>query len=690
MSRSEKRVRLGSAVVLALLLLPSCGESPTRPTPPSPPAAPRPAVLSVSPRQSTLVALGDTARMVAEVRDQNGRVMTGTAIAWSSNDTSVATIDASGLVTASGNGGTTIAAQAGSASGTAAVTVRQVPRAVAVAPQSLTFRSAGDTATVRATVTDANGHTIETPGVVWASADTSVAGVDRNGLVTAVSAGRTEVSGTLGTLTAGVVVIVESRTSISIRPPSLRFAALADTARLTVTDADGDVVDPARVRWTSGDSLVAMVGPDGLVTATGNGRTTISATSGSVSAEAAVIVEQSPADITIAPASLVLAVGTRSALEATLRDANGHALAAATVTWSSADTSVAAVDSTGLVTGVGPGSTEVRAASDSLAASAGIEVVAASSDRDVLELLYRTTGGDHWTDNTNWLTDAPLSDWAGVDTDRNGRVNYLALRDNNLSGPIPAAIGLLAELFILDLSGNPLHGRIPPEIGRLRQLRDLSLGRSDISGPLPAEMGDMAGLRYLYLSYSDVHGPLPDTFARLGLTRFYFGGTGLCVPPALGAWYAQLEDASESQPCIPVTPDREVLVNLFNATGGANWDDRDRWLSDHGLNTWHGVETNAEGYVTVLFLPYNNLVGPLPPALGGLAHLGVLALYGNELSGRIPPEFGKLTNLRRLSLSSNRLEGSIPSELGNLTRVDTLYLAGNALSGPIPPELWIF
>ncbi len=809
----------------------------------------------MNPGQAILAAFGDTVRLVTEVRDQNGQVMAGVAIAWSSSDASVAAIDESGLVTAAGNGVATLSARAGSAAAAAVVTVRQLPAEVAVAPESLTFRSPGDTAMVTATVTDANGHAIEAPEVVWVSADPSVAGVDADGLVTAMSPGSTEVTATSGGVAAGVVVTVESRSSISIQPAALRFAALGDTARLTARDSTGhpietarvlwtsrdslvatvgpgglvkatgnggttiwatsgadsaaahvtveqipagitiaprsvtlvvgdtatleatvadanghrvagagvtwssanssvatvgstgrvvgvgpgstevtavrdslsasvDVVtvesrssisiqpaalrfaalgdtarltardstghpiETARVLWTSRDSLVATVGPGGLVKATGNGGTTIWATSGADSAAAHVTVEQIPAGITIAPRSVTLVVGDTATLEATVADANGHRVAGAGVTWSSANSSVATVGSTGRVVGVGPGSTEVTAVRDSLSASVDVEVVARSSDREVLEHLYRATGGDDWTDNTNWMTAAPLSEWAGVSADRNGRVENLLLRGNNLNGTIPASIWKLDQLFSLDLSENALHGAIPPELGRLKRLRDLILGYTDISGPLPPEMGDMTGLRLVAVDQTNLSGPLPETFAQLGLEAFWFSRTGLCLPSALSAWYEGIQSrADDPQTCIPATSDREVLVALYNATGGADWEKRDWWLSDLGINIWIGVETNAEGYVTSLFLPANNLAGPLPPELGNLPQLEVLGLNLNDLSGRIPPELGRLTKLHHLSLSSNRLEGSIPPELGNLVNVDTLYLSGNQLSGPIPPEL---
>ena len=49
------------------------------------------------------------------------------------------------------------------------------------------------------------------------------------------------------------------------------------------------------------------------------------------------------------------------------------------------------------------------------------------TDREVLEAFYHATGGPEWNNRTNWLSEAPLSDWFGVKTDGSGRVTRLAL-----------------------------------------------------------------------------------------------------------------------------------------------------------------------------------------------------------------------------------------------------------------------
>ena len=107
-------------------------------------------------------------------------------------------------------------------------------------------------------------------------------------------------------------------------------------------------------------------------------------------------------------------------------------------------------------------------------------------------------------------------------------------------------------------------------------------------------------------------------------------------------------------------PDREILVALYNATDGPNWGSADNWLTDAPLGSWYGVDVDALGRVTELFLPFKDLSGPIPPELGNLTNLTYLWLAFNELSGPIPAEIGNLSSLERLRLRGNELTSPIP------------------------------
>ena len=131
----------------------------------------------------------------------------------------------------------------------------------------------------------------------------------------------------------------------------------------------------------------------------------------------------------------------------------------------------------------------------------------AAPDRAALEAIYRATGGDGWTDNTNWLSDAPLEDWYGVEVSRAGRVMGLRLGawdevareyvGNGLSGSLPRELGTLSHLRRLEISGNSrLTGPIPAELGNLANLEALVLQSNWLTSSIPASLGRLTGLEF--------------------------------------------------------------------------------------------------------------------------------------------------------------------------------------------------
>ena len=98
-----------------------------------------------------------------------------------------------------------------------------------------------------------------------------------------------------------------------------------------------------------------------------------------------------------------------------------------------------------------------------------------SATRRSLEALYGETGGENWTNTTNWLSNEPLDEWFGVEADDSGNVTQLSLAENNLVGSIPLELAGLEGLSVLDVRENALTGRVPSDLGALKQVRDLLL-----------------------------------------------------------------------------------------------------------------------------------------------------------------------------------------------------------------------
>ena len=608
----------------------SCGDGAVEPPPPPAPVA---TAVTVNPGSAALSALGETARFTAEVRDQNGRVMTGAALAWTSSAASVATVDASGVVTAAANGSATITATAGSVSGTARVTVAQVVAAVAVSPATDTLVAFGDTVRLVAEATDANGHGVAGSEFSWSSSDTLVARVDDSGLVESLAEGEAAVTATASEVTGGTELTVVSPlpTTIAVGPDTVRFTALGQTLQLAaeVRDQVGRVMAEALVSWSSRDTLVAVVDAAGLVTAVGTGTTSVTAVAGDVSAAVVVTVTQSAGSVAVSPAEGTIGVGDALRLSAEAFDENGNRVDGVVFSWSSSNDRVARVDDRGLVEGVGEGTARIRATAGE--ASGVAEITVENPDRAALVALYEATGGANWIDNTNWLTDAPLGEWYGVETDAAGRVVSLDLRGrweegvlirHGLEGLIPAELGNLANLQGLNLSRNSLFGPVPAELGSLRNLQTLDLFSNRLWGPIPPELSNLGNLQELGLNANSLFGPIPPWLDNLGNLQ------------ELGLGYNDLTG--------PIPPE---LGNL--------------------------------GRLRILDLPSNSLSGPIPPELGNLANLRFLNIGWNDLSGSVPPELASLGRLRILDLGGNGLSGPIPQSLLQLDALRSFSIEKN-------------
>lgn len=192
------------ALVAAAAL--SCGDDPAGPSEERL-DPPRPAAVAVTPARADFRALGETVRLAAEVRDQRGRVMDAATVTWSSSDSSVATVDTAGLVTAAGDGEAAVGAAAGTASGGARVTVAREVASVALTPSGRAV-SVGDTLRLAAEARDEGGAPIPGAVFLWSSSDRSVATVDAEGLVRAGGEGAAVITAAAGTAAGAATIRV--------------------------------------------------------------------------------------------------------------------------------------------------------------------------------------------------------------------------------------------------------------------------------------------------------------------------------------------------------------------------------------------------------------------------------------------------------------------------------------------------
>jgi uncharacterized protein YjdB len=354
------------------------------------------AAVTVDPPASTLAALAGTVQLEASAVDANGYAVAGATFTWSSDAEAVASVDASGLVTAETNGPATITVQSGGFGASAEVLVQQVAAGVSVTPASVVLQALHVTQDLDATVVDANGFEVVGQAVTWSVPAGAVASVDAAGLVKALANGSTVVTATAGSAsgTANVTVLQRVATieltvecasftppqgvsgpALSVPPSSCDvLTSFGDQAQVIADarDANGFAVAGATIEWTSSAPQFAPVDENGLVIAIGNGATTIRAEIGDVVAEVDIVVRQEVVSLTIEPNQLDLDVGEQGQLTAMPKDANGFLVEDAVISWSA--TGVASVDGSGLVTALAPGSCQVTATHLGLTAHAWVTV----------------------------------------------------------------------------------------------------------------------------------------------------------------------------------------------------------------------------------------------------------------------------------------------------------------------------
>lgn len=135
-------------------------------------------------------------------------------------------------------------------------------------------------------------------------------------------------------------------------------------------------------------------------------------------------------------------------------------------------------------------------------------------EKQALIDFYNLTGGNAWTNTTNWLTDTPVCNWYGVTVEK-GKVTGVNLAVNNLTGNIPDVISNLTYLRQLDISGNQLTGEIPVTLKKLTYIEQLLLNTNALTGNLFPEIGQLTKLKTLRVANNQLTGEIPLTFNQL-------------------------------------------------------------------------------------------------------------------------------------------------------------------------------
>ncbi|MDB4292459.1 Ig-like domain-containing protein, partial [Maribacter sp.] len=299
---------------------------------------------------------------------------TNRGVDWSSNDVAVATVSATGEVTAVSEGSALITASSNDASNvsqTVNVTVSTpdiLVNGITITPLNASIK-VNEIQQLTSTILPVNA-TDQT--ISWASTNEAIATVDANGSVTGVGIGTVTISATAndGSGTAGTASITVSAadvdvTNIVLNPTDITLE-VGTTRLLGIVVSPGNATDPT-VTWLSSNEGVVSVDSNGRLTAVSRGPAIVSATANdgsgvvgtaNITVDDAVI---AVIGISVDPSSGTLKVGETIQLQSIIDplDATDQRIA-----WGAANEAIASVDGNGLVTANGVGTTTISAQSN--------------------------------------------------------------------------------------------------------------------------------------------------------------------------------------------------------------------------------------------------------------------------------------------------------------------------------------
>ncbi len=391
---------------------------------------------------------------------------TDKTVVWSSSNPAVATVDATGKVTAISIGESIVTASCGAVKATCIIKVEPTAiQSISLSPSNWSGFD-GESFTISASISPVNAtdKTLE-----WTSSDKAIAVVDNNGnvnivgigecIITAAAADGSGVSASCSVTVKPVLV-----ESISLDPAEwicTKGQSLQVNARILPANADD-----LTLTWSSDDESVATVNSDGLVTAVGIGECiiTASAADGSgVSASCSVTVKPVLVEsISLDPAEWICTKGQSLQVNARILPANADDL---TLTWSSDDESVATVNSDGLVTAVGIGECIITAsAADGSGVSASCSVIVkpvlvesisldpaewSGFEGEIFQINAIITPDEAENKTIEWAS----SDISIATVDNNGLVNVIKDGSCIISARTTDGSDLSAECIVTSISG---------------------------------------------------------------------------------------------------------------------------------------------------------------------------------------------------------------------------------------------
>ena len=332
--------------------------------------------VAISPNGPITLFPGEEVTLTASIEPENS---TTRKAEWSSDNSSIATVTATGKVKAIAVGTAIITAKAEDKVATCRIDVTEEiieAEDIVISPTGAQTLQPGEELQLTAIISPENATN---KSVIWSSDDRDIAMVDATGLVKAIDEGVAIITASIGKLTATCNLTVAREiievTSVEITPEGPITITEGEELQLTTTIAPENATNK-EVTWSSSDKTIATVSETGLVTAIAAGEATITASAGDITAECVVIVERAEvavSEVQITPAGpLTIEPNEEIQLTATVLPENATERS---VVWACDDAEVLSISENGLVKALTEGTAMVTATAGGIVAECEITVM---------------------------------------------------------------------------------------------------------------------------------------------------------------------------------------------------------------------------------------------------------------------------------------------------------------------------
>ncbi|PON52433.1 LRR domain containing protein [Parasponia andersonii] len=286
----------------------------------------------------------------------------------------------------------------------------------------------------------------------------------------------------------------------------------------------------------------------------------------------------------------------------------------------------------------------------------------------------------------------------------------LRLSSNLLNGTVPAEIGKLSELEVLDISKNYLHGVIfDSHFSSLSKLSHLGLAYNSFVLNMSLDWIPPFQLEIIHLGSCKLGPQLPN-WLQTQKKYYYLDVSNTGISHSIPNWFWNKFPTETDYLLLNFSSNQlSGIVNNYSSFNASKYFFVGIDLSSNELegsiptfffkmnelhlsrNKFSQLNSlcDIDGYTSLdaLDLSHNQLFGEIPDCWRNFASLRVLSLANNKLSGKIPISVGSLNEMRTLHLENNTLDGRLPPSLNSCKQLKFLSVGDNKLSGPIPA--WI-